>query len=250
MRVSIAQTRRFGAAAEAVQWLLSRVSPADLLVLPEYWLGVEPLSWEEFEALIRELRRLAEAVGGYVVGGGVAVSLGGEVKNICPVVSPEGLVKWGEKIFPSAATGERLRVSKGRRLTIFNAAGWKVGCLICVDLLYPELARRLALAGAEVIVNPASITADRAPLWKALGLVRAFENSVYVAAALGTGYNYADGRRAEGGSFIASPNGALLDFGAEEGVYTAELDKQEIEYARTRRRYLEDVETPPQVSVD
>ena len=80
--------------------------------------------------------------------------------------------------------------------------------------------------------------------------MRAFENSVYVAAALGTGYRYADGRPAEGGSFIATPNGALVEFGRGEGVYAAELDKRDVEYARSRRRYLEDAKAMPAVSVE
>ncbi|ABP50842.1 MULTISPECIES: carbon-nitrogen hydrolase family protein [Pyrobaculum] len=250
MRVAVAQVRRFGTVAEAVRWLLATAQPADLLVLPEYWLGTRALSEADLRAVVEELSKVASAIGGYVVGGGIAVDFGGVVKNVCPVVGPGGLEALGEKIFPSNATGERIRVSGGSRLALFELGGWTVGCLICVDLLYPELARRLALEGADLIVNPASVTADRVELWRAVGLARAFENSLYVAAALGTGYRYADGRPAEGGSFIATPNGALVEYGRGEGIYAMELDKREIEHARSRRRYLEDAKAMPTVLVE
>jgi predicted amidohydrolase len=239
--MAVAQMPRFSRVEEGVAWLLERVPRVDLLVLPEYWRGARALEEGEFGRVVSALGEVAGVVGGVVVGGGLAVRRGGAVVNVCPVVGRDGLLTWGEKIFPSAATGERGWVSPGRRLALFRAGGFVVGCLVCVDLLYPELARRLASAGAEVLVNPASISADRRGLWRAVGLVRAFENSVYVAAALGTGYRYADGRPAAGGSYVASPNGGLVEFGEEAGVYTARISRSELDYARSRRRYLEDV---------
>jgi predicted amidohydrolase len=250
MRLILAQTPRFNSYVEGVKWLLGELPRGDVLVLPEYWTGTAPMDGEEFRRYVEALAEVAAAFGGVVVGGAVAVERGGVVKNVCPVVGREGLLTWGEKIFPSAATGERGWVSRGSRLALFGAAGWSVGCLVCVDLLYPELARRLALSGADVIVNPASVTADRRGLWASLGVVRAFENSVYVAAALGTGYGYVDGRRAEGGSYVATPNGLLTEFGSEPGVYAADLDREEVAYARRRRRYLEDAASMPEVHLN
>ncbi|MEZ0319366.1 MAG: carbon-nitrogen hydrolase family protein [Pyrobaculum sp.] len=239
--MGIGQTPRFNDVEKAVEWLLRRAASVDLLVLPEYWVGTAPMDREEFNRYVSYVTRAAKEVGGLVMAGSVAVDFGGVVKSVCPLVDVGGLVGFGEKIFPSAATGERDRVAGGSRLVLFRASGWAVGCLVCVDLLYPELARRLALEGAELIINPASVSADRRGLWKAVGVVRAFENSVYIAAALGTGYSYPDGRPVEGGSFVASPNGDVVDFGEKEGVYVYEVDKAEVAYARARRRYLEDV---------
>ncbi|ABO09137.1 carbon-nitrogen hydrolase family protein [Pyrobaculum calidifontis] len=249
MRIAVGQTPRFRGIEEGVEWLLSRLPRADVLILPEYWVGTRPLSGEEFQKYVSAMAHVAEALGGVVVAGAVAVEFGPHVKNVCPVVGGGGLVSLGEKIFPAAATGERERVVGGSRLALFKVRDWAVGCLVCVDILYPELARRLVLAGAEVLVNPASVSSDRRSLWEAVGLTRAFENSVYVAAALGTGYLYADGRPVEGGSFVASPNGSLLRFGSEPGVYTAELDKAEVHYARSRRRFLDDLERVGRVNV-
>ncbi|MFN3803788.1 MAG: carbon-nitrogen hydrolase family protein [Pyrobaculum sp.] len=241
MRVAIGQTPRFGDLHSAVGWLLERVSPADLLVLPEYWIGTTPLSGGEFRQYISLLSKVAERTGGVVVGGAVVVETGGVVKNMCPVVGNAGVLTYGEKIFPSAATGERGRVAGGEKLALFRVDSWKVGCIVCIDLLYPELVRKIATAGAEVVVNPASITADRKNLWESVGLVRAFENSIYVISAVGTGYSYPDGRPVEGGSYVASPNGEVQNFGSAPGIFYATLRREEVEYARARRRYLEDL---------
>ncbi|MGC9170000.1 MAG: carbon-nitrogen hydrolase family protein [Thermoproteus sp.] len=250
MKIAVVQSPRFSGPAEGLRWLMDKTPRADLAVLPEYWIGTVPLDEEGFRSYISEIAEIASAMGGIVVAGAVAVARGGAVKNVCPVVGGEGLLTWGEKIFPSAATEERVWVSGGSRLALFKAGSWAVGCLSCVDLAYPELARRLALAGAEVVVNPASISADRRGLWAAIGLARAFENSVFVAAALGTGYRYPDGRPARGGSYVATPNGILVEFGEEPGVYLAELDRGELEYARRRRRYLDDVRSMKPVDLN
>ncbi|ABL87602.1 carbon nitrogen hydrolase, conjectural [Pyrobaculum islandicum DSM 4184] len=75
-----------------------------------------------------------------LVVGGLAVRRGGAVVNVCPVVGRGGLLTWGEKVFLSAATGERGWVSPGG-LALFRAGEFAVCCLVCVDLLSPELAR-------------------------------------------------------------------------------------------------------------
>ncbi|KUO86802.1 MAG: nitrilase [Thermoproteus sp. JCHS_4] len=250
MRLALIQSPRFSSPANGLRWLMDNMPRADLAVLPEYWVGTAPLDGEGFRRYISGIAEAAAASGATVVAGAVAVVAGDVVRNICPVVGREGLLTWGEKIFPSAATEERARVAGGSNLALFKVLDWAVGCLACVDLVYPELARRLALAGADVVVNPASISADRRGLWAALGLARAFENSIFVAAALGTGYSYPDGRPARGGSFVASPNGALLEFGEEPGVYLAELDRGEVERARRRRRYLDDARSMPPIGIN
>ena len=86
--------------------------------------------------------------------------------------------------------------------------GWKLGFLICYDLEFPENTRRLALAGAELILVP---TANMVPFDFVADVTvraRAFENQCYVAYA-----NYC-GHEGEiqycGQSSIAAPNGQRI----------------------------------------
>jgi len=93
-----------------------------------------------------------------------------------------------------------------------------------------------------VVLNPASIPADRAELWRALGLARAAENTIFLAMANNTATSYSDGRPVSGGSFVAWPYGnRLTDAGPAEGLHYFSLDLAEITRVRSRWPYLEDV---------
>nr|KJR72449.1 MAG: nitrilase [Vulcanisaeta sp. AZ3] len=245
LRVGVGQVRRFSHFREGVDWLRDLIKGliADVIVLPENWIGVKVLSKSEFDEYVDLLRELSSEVGSIIIGGSAYVDLGGRTISICPIVSSKGLINYSEKIRPSRATGERLSVSGGSRLGVIDLGDWRVGCVVCIDAMYPEITRALARHGVDIIVNPSSISVDRAQLWRSLGLIRAFENSAYFASAMGTGYKYPDGRDVLGGSFIASPNGEYVltvELGAE-GLYTVNLNHEEIEYARARRGYMEDL---------
>ena len=118
----------------------------------------------------------------------------------------------------------------GRR--VFTAAGVTFGIAICHEAFrYPEIARSLALAGAQLIFVPHFVTTEdgsRPARWcdasnpyneKAI-LCRALENTVYVAASNVAGPDQ--------GSLtcIIAPDGTLvasLDYGTV-GVVAADID--------------------------
>ncbi|WP_054854106.1 carbon-nitrogen hydrolase family protein [Vulcanisaeta distributa] len=249
LRVTIAQTRRFSNYNEGIEWLRSRIKDVttDLIILPENWVGVRIFSNEEFNEYVSLLRELANEVGALIIGGAAYVSVDNKNVSICPPMVNEkgGLINYSEKIYPSRATGERIGISNGNRLGVIKMNDWRIGCIICVDAMYPELIRLLAKHEVDLVANPSSISADRVSLWRSLGLVRAFENSTYFASAMGTGYKYPDGRDVLGGSFVASPNGEyrlVVDLGGVEGIFTAIINHDEIEYARSRRGgYINDL---------
>jgi predicted amidohydrolase len=84
----------------------------------------------------------------------------------------------------------------------------KIGLLICYDIEFPEPARRLALAGADIILVP---TAQMEPYEQVARFVipaRAYENQVYLAYANHAGND--DGLAYIGLSSICGPNGAIL----------------------------------------
>lgn len=200
----------------------------DVLAFPEYSLG--RIDIKRVEELGRELGSLAKVV---VLGSGL---LGN--RNVSPIIVDGELVAFSEKLNPSRSTGERLRVAPGRSLSIVKVRGLaSIGVVVCVDVFYPEIVRSLALSGATIIVNPSKIPVDRIGLWRSIGVARAFENSVWLVGVNASGSSYRDGRRVEGGSFAAGPNGELMEL--RSGM-TVELDLAAIEYARNRRGFLFD----------
>ena len=222
--------------------LLSSVKDVDLVVLPENWASKRILSHDEHHTIVEELGKLAKARSYVVVAGAHYVSGPSEALSLGVALTPSGEAYEYDKHYPSSAIGERSFIRAGWRTTVFNVGGVKVGVVVCVDLMYPEVVRRLTLRGADVILNPSSIPADRISLWRAVGRARAAENTVFVASVNNTMTYYPDGRRVAGGSFVASPEGELiLDAGVEEGVYVADLDLSHVLKVRSRWSFLEDV---------
>eukprot|EP00659_Diplonema_papillatum_P003343 gene3343-5231_t len=117
--------------------------------------------------------------------------------------------------------------------------GWKLGFLICYDLEFPENTRRLALAGAELILVP---TANMVPFDFVADVTvraRAFENQCYVAYA-----NYC-GQEGEiqycGQSSIAAPDGQrIAQASLDEALIVGTLDRQLMVDSRAANRYLLD----------
>ena len=77
-------------------------------------------------------------------------------------------------------------VTAGRRPTrLFDVNGFTVGLMTCYDVRFPEMARLLAVRGADVLVLPAAWV--KGPLkehhWRTLVTARALENTVYVVAS-------------------------------------------------------------------
>ena len=223
--------------------LLAGVSGADIVCLPEVWMGALALDDEEMERLLEELGEMARGGGYTLLTGGLFVRRGGTVVDVCHVLGPDGAAAGEQlKLFPSGAVGEREYCTGGGRLEVFDAAGARFGVAVCVDVLYPEVVRALAMKGAQVVFNPANIPEERNPLWHSIVRTRAAENTVYTAYANNTGTEYADGRDVSGGSMTAGPDGSVLIAGGkEEEVVRAEIDPALIEEQRKRWRYLEDV---------
>jgi len=88
-------------------------------------------------------------------------------------------------LFDALGHRESETVAPGSELIITELAGIKVGFLTCYDVRFPELARALAVRGAELIVIPSAWAAGlfKEEHWTTLVRARAIENTVWVAAA-------------------------------------------------------------------
>jgi predicted amidohydrolase len=100
-----------------------------------------------------------------------------------------------------------------------------IGLSICYDLRFPELYRRLAFAGARVLMVPSAFTFLTGEAhWEPLLRARAIENQAYVIAPAQFGpniYGYSD----YGNSMIVDPWGRVLARAADqEGVVVAPID--------------------------
>lgn len=112
---------------------------------------------------------------------------------------------------------------------VIEVGGARIGLMTCYDLRFPELARALVDAGAEVLVVPSAWVAGSRKLdhWRTLVRARAIENTVFVAAVDQPGPTYT------GHSLIVDPLGDVLaEAGDGEETISATLTQERLEEAR------------------
>ncbi|MFJ4145813.1 carbon-nitrogen hydrolase family protein [Pseudomonas sp. NPDC089734] len=117
--------------------------------------------------------------------------------------------------------------------------GWRLGLLICYDVEFPENTRRLALAGAELILVP---TANMTPYDFVCDITvraRAFENQCYLAYA-----NYCGNEgniQYCGQSSLCAPDGSRPALAAQDEVLiVGRLDRKLMESSRALNTYFQD----------
>jgi predicted amidohydrolase len=82
---------------------------------------------------------------------------------------------------------EQGHFAAGTSAEVFSTSIGKVSMMICYDLRFPELARRLALDGAEIICPSALWPAVRIENWSLLLRARANENQLFMIGCNGCG---------------------------------------------------------------
>ncbi len=228
-----------------IGWLKSIPPPADIILLPEAWLGPQIVDLAYYRSVLLDLLEHLPAENTLLVTGAHYVRQNGDIVSTGSFLSQQEIIYY-EKLFPSHAIGERNFVAPGRKTPVVSHRGVLLGSVVCVDLFYPEITRRLARRGAQIIFNPANIPAARMDLWQHLGITRAAENTVFLAMANNTHTFYPDGRKVAGRSFVAGPDGQFFtDFGPEPGIYRVDLELELIARTRRRWRYLKDIEEYP-----
>ena len=111
----------------------------------------------------------------------------------------------------------------------FKTSLAKIGLMTCYELRFPEIARILAVRGAELIVVPTAWVEGRMKEdhLHTLAKARALENTVFVAVASQTG------RIFTGRSVVVDPFGVpICDAGDDEGLVVTEVDTERIRRVR------------------
>jgi omega-amidase len=219
---------------------------ANLLMLPELWLTgydlrravalAAPLDEGAF-ALMADLARRHQI---YVLGTSLEARPGGRPYNTAALYGPDGsrLAAY-RKVHLWAPLGEVEHMSAGEEMPVFDWPWGRVALAVCYDLRFPELWRRFALSGAQLVLIPAEWPAKRIEHWRLFLRARAVENQFFVAGCnrAGTG---ADG---DYGGFSAAtdPWGqAVTEGGPEPGLSFATLDLAEVDRARDLFPFLAD----------
>ncbi len=131
--------------------------------------------------------------------------------------------------------GEKALFQSGSDFKVYHLSDVPVGVLMCYEIGIPEIARIVALKGAEIIFAPFAYGRSRWVTYDTLTKARAIENACYICTSSTPGahetYDFL------GHSRIIAPSGEILcDALDSEGWIAAEYDSEVVE----RFRYRED----------
>ena len=209
---------------------------AELIAFPEFLMAFSPASQSA-----SELTEVAESIDGPFITALRKSAKANAIAVIAPIYETSALPN---RVFDTAvwidANGNVASVY--RKLHLYDAFGFKesdkfspgadvaplvhggeahFGMLICYDLRFPEMARMLTLAGANVLIAPSGwVQGDlKVEHWQTMIKARALENGCFVIAPNQVGNIYT------GHSMAVDPLGrTLVDLAEREGLELIELD--------------------------
>ncbi|MFW5692058.1 MAG: carbon-nitrogen hydrolase family protein [Chloroflexota bacterium] len=166
--------------------------------------------------------------------------------NSAILVGPDGeLVDVYNKIHLRGE--ERMAFREGYKLPVADTEVGTIGMMIGYDLAFPEVARSLALDGAEILLVLSNWEAAHIDEWKTYVRARAYENSVFIAAVNRVGEDVT--LTFGGDSMIVGPRGQIHasladetdpDTGAPlEGFTVARIDLDEVRRFREEFQFIQ-----------
>jgi deaminated glutathione amidase len=176
---------------------------------------------------VRPLAEVARRLGVHLVWG--TYSRGDErgvVYNSAMLAGPSGEVLGIYRKTHPFCTELRSRggwVTPGDDVCVVSTELGRIGLMVCFDGDFPELARIMALQGAEVLSRPSALLRS-ADIWELTNRARAYDNHVYVVGANAVGID-PGGALYFGNSMIVTPAAEVLAWGStHESWVSAQLD--------------------------
>jgi omega-amidase len=210
----------------------------DVIVLPEMWNtgysleNIEGIADVAGEPTHSFASAFAKEHSVHVIAGSVANKTESGVRNTIFAYDRSGArASEYSKLHLFRLMDEEKYLIQGDTLGELAIDGVAAGMMVCYDIRFPELSRKLALGGAKVLFVPAQWPKPRLHHWRTLLQARAIENQMFVIACNRVGVSR--GTEFFGHSMIISPWGDVIEEGGEEeATLTAELDLNETDRVR------------------
>ncbi len=180
-----------------------------------------------------EIKRLAALAGGLVVTAGYCEQADGRLYNSVVCVTGDGVLGNHRKVHQPL--GEGASYDRGSSFTAFDTPVGKLGMMICYDKAFPESARALALAGAEIVTcvsawptsrtnQAADLSADRwVHRFNLFDQARALENQIVWLSANQSG-TFGSLRFVASAKVVGPGGEVLATTGLEAGLAVADID--------------------------
>ena len=175
----------------------------------------------------------------------------GETQNAALLIGPDGSLRVQPKRYlPTFGPFEEaVHLSPGSSSEVFPTPLGRLGIQICYEVFFPEVARQLAMAGAELLVVISASPETSRALFEKLLPARAVENGTPVAYCNRAGVE--DGMVFAGGSGLWDHRGELQppvsvkELGPEDRLLAYDLEVEGLERWRPMRPVLRDVAARP-----
>ncbi|WP_434617144.1 carbon-nitrogen hydrolase family protein [Arthrobacter sp. A5] len=210
----------------------------------------------QWTSFVQGLSLIASQVGIAVIAGGYESSGEQRPFNTLIAIDDDGRILETYRklhLYDAFSYQESQRIKPGDGgLKVVPIGGLRIGIMTCYDLRFPEMARALAVQGADLICVAAAWFKGEHKIdhWQTLLRARAIENTCWVAAA-GTSSGHCIGH-----SVIVDPMGVPQDFlkDEEEGIATAAVTRKRIDEVReflpvlANRRLTSSYEVVPNIT--
>ena len=123
----------------------------------------------------------------------------------------------------------------GSNIVLLNIDKIKIGLTICYDLRFPNLFRKIAKKGAQIILMPAAFTVPSGKAhWEVMLRSRAIENSLFLVATDMCGTHHTN-RKTYGHSLLVNPWGKIVAKAkTKPKILNTKINLEEVEHARNK----------------
>lgn len=192
---------------------------------------------------LKELSKLSEEFGSYInIGFPERDDATANLYNSAALLCPSGEVHVYRKIHLAnfGPFEENIYFGRGNDLQLFDTKIGRIGCLICFDIFFPELAKIYALKGAQILSTLSASPSTSKAYFEAVEPARAVENTAFLFFTNLVGTQ--ERMTFYGGSSIIGPRGDIKARARyyDEDVVECEIDLREIRTARRHRPALRD----------
>jgi omega-amidase len=229
---------------EKLHQILSQISGADIIVLPEMWntgftnniqLG-ESMDGPSLSFLKKWAQKLDIAIAGSMM-----IKDQEGFFNRWFFCKPDGEIETYDKRHLFSLSGENLNFQKGTKPLIVKYKGWKILAQVCYDLRFPVWMRQKKDYYYDLILLVANWPEKRSYPWKQLGIARAIENQAFVVCVNRTGID-GDGLSYDGApSYVLDALGeSILPRDQQREYVKYDLNKESLEKIRNSFPFLQD----------
>ena len=229
LQLDLKDSDNFEKISSEVDKVLSEGEQTHMIVLSELAVsGVKPDEEKSLSIFLPLFSDLAKKKDTWLIPGTFHEFEDDVIYNSCPVINNKGeLVAKARKLYPWLPYENQ--ITPGNEICTFEYPGSGIiGVHICYDLWFPETSRALAMAGAELIINPTlTPTQDRE-----------IETVMVRATAAQQQCYYVDvnsvGEQGCGQSIACDPEGNVLHASDDqEDIFTVEVD---FDFVRSSRK--------------